>query len=80
MVLSTGINRMMEMLIMILILIQIHPDIVAADIWSAPEGKDINYEEYKYRMIKVPLIINKSTHVPFLNFIPVSLFPKIAGH
>lgn len=76
MVLSTGINRMMEMLIMILILIQIHPVIVAADIWSAPEGKDINYEEYKYRMIKVPLIINKSTHVPFLNFPPSLFFQK----
>ncbi len=70
-----GINGMMEILMMILILMQLLHVLAFADLWSTPDGKNINYREHKNRTLKVPLFINKSTVIPILSFTPVSSFP-----
>ena len=71
-----GISGFMEILMMILILMQLLHVLASSDLWTTPDGKNINYREHKNRTLKVPLlIINKSTVIPILSFTPVSSFP-----
>ena len=69
-----GINGLMEILMMILILMQLLHVLASSDLWTTPDGKNINYREHKNRTLKVPLLI-KSTVIPILSFTPVSSFP-----
>ncbi len=84
MVLQTGIDRMIEILMMILILVQVLYVLAETALWSTPNGKNINYMEHKQRTLKVPLTVNRSSintgisFIPFFSFTPVSLFPKTA--
>lgn len=81
MVLQTGIDRMIEILMMILILVQVFYVLSETALCSTTESKNINYREYKHRMMKVPLNVGRSSiisFIPFYSFIPVSLFPKTA--
>ncbi|MBI5194678.1 MAG: hypothetical protein HZA08_14765 [Nitrospirae bacterium] len=82
MVLQTGIDcmdRLMEILMMILILVQVYYVLGETTLWLTPESKNINYREFKHRMMKVPLTVSRSSiksFIPFYSFIPISLFPK----
>lgn len=84
MVLQTGIDsmdRMMEILMMILILVQVLYVLAETALCSTQESKNINYREYKHRMMKVPLTVSRSSIIPFIPFFSfnaVSLFPETA--
>ncbi len=84
MVLQTGIDRMMEILMMILILVQVIYVLAETALWTTPKSKNINYREYKHRMMKVPLTVSRSSintgipFIPFFSFNSVSLFPITA--
>lgn len=83
-VLQTGIDsmdRMIEILMMILMLVQVIYVLAETALWTTPKSKNINYREFTHRMMKVPLTVSRSSIIPFIPFFSlksVSLFPKTA--